>query len=413
MRKYLSALAVTACSISVFATDARVETMGNTQSFMKDDQSIFVNPATVAQYDRMLMGSFGLYTAKPSDNLGIQYNRDASKPYFGGTVSLGKSDDDKSKVTLGAVLNRYDPMLKYIDTSSKYFIGNPKGIADAEFLGDSSLVSKIDLMSGITLKNGFTVGLGGYIAFQSEKRNNVDQKMSRLVKGNVGISGKVADNMDLEAAVSVGTITLEGLTNYGTKSAVTSDNDLIFSADIRTFAEVPAINGHFVPHIQANVIKHHSDEKILDFNGGVGLNAGIDRGFVWGGIEGIYQNDTYCKFSNFKTLENAIADTTGERNRIGGRISFGVERNILTDWLVWRVGGSKLLAYEKLQDGNIASYWVENDESDLVSFGMGVNIEDRFHVDAVVSENMLYTFSNLFSGNSHHFSSKISATFAF
>ncbi len=412
MRSYLSSLAIVVSTVGVFATDARVETMGGTHNFFKDDQSIFVNPATIGDYDRMLMGSYGIYTEEATDgNIVAQYNRDARKPNFGATVSFGKSEADKSKFSIGAMFNRYDPMLRYI-TPGKDFIGNPAKVTIVDTVSYiDELVGKTDLLAGYTLKNGFTIGMGGYFAFQSNKEDNVEKALTQLVKGSLGVSGPVSDNMDLEASVAVGTISLKGLDGAST-TIVAADKDMVLTADVRAFADLPAINGKFVPHIQANVVKHHKDETIVDFNGGIGFNANIDRGFLWGGFEGLYLKDSYSQFKNFYTL--SVGDSaTGERSRIGGRVSFGIERNILTDWLVWRVGGSKLLAYEKLNDGNLASYWVENSEDDHVSFGMGVNIEDRFRVDAVVAENMLYTFSNLFSGNSHHFSSKISATFSF
>ncbi len=425
MRKYLAALAVAASTFSVMATDARVETMGGHHHFFKDDQSIFTNPATIADYGKMLTGSFGIYTAEEGeDNQNKQYNRDARKPYFGGTMSWGGTEEKKSKFTVGTVLNRYDPMLRYINPKDKeLYIGKPE-----ESLGDSvtfidSLVGKIDIIAGYTLNNGMTIGLGTYMAFQSEKEDNVDKAETRLTKGTLGISGPVSDNIELDASIGISAYTLKGY-NELDETVTSADNDIAISIDVRAFSSMPRINGSFVPHIQANIIKHHKDETLLDFNGGIGFNSNIDRGFFWGAFEGVYQNDSKARYSAYKKItgvdtdnpdapDNAYNSAMGKRSRIGGRASFGIERNVLTDWLVWRVGGSKLLAYEKLDDGNIASYWVENSGDDHVSFGMGVNIEDRFKVDAIVSENLLYTFSNLFSGNSHHFSSKISATFSF
>ncbi len=418
MRSYLSLIAVSVCAASVFATDARVETMGGTHSFMKDDQSIFVNPATVGGYGRLLMGSFGAYTKigedSAADAYSQQYNRDAMKPNFGATVSFGESEESKSKFTIGAMFNRYDPMLKYLDAGSQYYIGAPKE-SGAKFIPVEEMVGKTDVLAGVTLKNGLTIGVGTYMAFQTEKEKGVDKAKTSFNKVNLGVAGSVSDNLDFEAGLSVGSITLKGPQAIGIETVSSADKDMVITADVRAFADMPAINGKFVPHIQANIIKHHVDESILDFNGGVGLNSNIDRGFLWGGIEGIYQNDSYSILKNFRDSSSLglFADSIGTRSRIGGKVSFGIERNILTDWLVWRVGGAKLLAYEKLNEGDATSYWVENSEDDHVSFGMGVNIEDRFKVDAVVAENMLYTFSNLFSGNSHHFSSKISATFSF
>lgn len=425
MRKYLASLAVAASALTVLATDARIETMGGHQHFFKDDQSIFYNPATIAAYDDLLMGSFGVYVENAEDTAksNLQYNRDALKPYFGGTISFGDNEEKKSKFTIGAVMNRYDPLLDYVTEGSSKFFGYSKDNIDNgnKTVFVDKVVAKTDLITGVTLNNGITLGLGGYLAFQKDEQDNVEQAMTRVVKGTFGMSGAVSDMVDLEASVGVAALTLKGYKDREqTTKYVTADNDIAVTIDVRAFAAMEKFNGAFVPHIQANIVKHHIDETLLDFNGGIGFNANIDRGFFWAGFEGIYEDDSYGHINTWLLANDKDTITgdagkmlTGERSRIGGRISFGIERNILTDWLVWRVGGQKVLAYEKLSDGNVASYWVENPEDDHVSFGMGVNIEDRFKVDAVVAENLLYTFSNLFSGNSHHFSTKISATFAF
>ncbi len=415
MRKHLVGLAVASTAIAVMATDARIETMGGNSNFIKDDQSIFTNPATIADYDKMLIGSFGIYKENGADSANIynqQFNRDAARPNFGATMSWGETEESKSKFTVGAVFNRYDDALKYISPTHIDFVGAPKNSTDAQFL--DSLVGKIDLITGYTMDNGLTIGLGGYLAFQEEQENNVTKAMSRLAKGTIGISGPVgSNNTTLDASFGLMAITLDGYENANNATKVSSaHNDIGFTIDLRSFSRMEKINGDFVPHIQANILNHHDSETLLDFNAGVGFNSHIDRGFLWGGFEGLYVSDSYSDFGKYYDLP-AAADTTGKRSRIGGRVSFGIERNVLTDWLVWRVGASKMLAYEKLDEGNVASYWVQNPEDDHVSFGMGVNIENRFKVDAVVAENLLYTFSNLFSGSSHHFSSKISATFAF
>jgi len=418
MRKYLVGLAVASTAIAVMATDARIETMGGNQHFIKDDQSIYVNPATIADYDKMLMGSFGVYKENAADSLNYsnqQFNRDAARPYFGGTMSWGETEESKSKFTIGAVLNRYDAALRFITPGHIDFVGNPKSQnSSAKTVFLDTLVGKIDVVTGYTLNNGLTVGLGGYLAFQSEQENNVDKAMTRLAKGTIGINGPIgSSNTVLDASVGLMAITLDGYdSTINSKKVSSAHNDIGVSIDLRAFAPMPDINGDFVPHIQANILNHHDSETRLDFNGGVGFNSYIDRGFMWGAFEGVYESDSYTEFEKYATLPAAV-DSTGKRSRIGGRVTFGIERNVLTDWLVWRVGASKMLAYEKLDEGNVSSYWVENPEDDHVSFGMGVNIENRFKVDAVVSENLLYTFSNLFSGSSHHFSSKISATFAF
>ncbi len=437
MRKYLTSLIVAGSIFSSLATDARIETMGGTDHFFKDDWSIYRNPATIGDYDRMLIGSFGIYT-ETDDNVdaNTQVNRDAKKPYFGGTVSFSKDEETPSKFILGAVFNRYDDLLKlvlpeYKDgiVTNNNFLGYPQdkeGLTGetngVEYLKET--VGKMDLLVGYTLNNGLTIGLGGYLAFQSEKIDEADGAMTRVVKGNLGVAGSVSDNMDIEASIGLAAITLIGRQSSDGKkdsrTVNTMSNEIGFSIDARVFADAPSINGAFVPHIQANIISISDDKSIVDFNGGLGINAHIDRGFIWGGLEGFFYDhpskiiDSTISTNDFGT--DTIPGTGVVKtpvNQVGGKVAFGIERNVLTDWLIWRVGATKVLAYESFDGGDKGSQWIENHEDDHVSFGLGVNIEDRFKIDAVVAENILYTFSNLFSGNSHHFSSRISATFNF
>jgi hypothetical protein len=433
MRKYLTGLAIAGSVFSLFATDARIETMGGTDNFFKDDWSIYRNAATIGSYDRMLIGSFGIYSEEGEDFTGTQYNRDAKKPYFGGTMSFKKSDSTASKFILGAVFNRYDPLLRFVlpeysgtTVTNNDFLGYPVNedapagdVIGVEYLTET--VGKVDILVGYTLDNSMTVGMGAYLAFQSDKTDESTGAMTRVVKGNIGISGPMAENLELEASIGIAALTLIGresdADNKSSKTVRTMTDDIAFSVDARVFADAPAINGAFVPHIQANVLQAPNDETIFDFNAGLGVNSYIDRGFIWGGIEGIFLQHPNKNVSGM--TDNAVDTLAGTNvayadvNQVGGKVAFGIERNMLADWLVWRVGAAKVLAYETFDDSNAGSHWIENSEDDHVSFGLGVNIEDRFKVDAVVAENMIYTFTNLFSGNSHHFSSRISATFNF
>ena len=102
---------------------------------------------------------------------------------------------------------------------------------------------------------------------------------------------------------------------------------------------------------------------------------------------------------------------------VGGRISFGIERNIIWDWFVIRVGGQKSILInakgtdERMMTENPAS---EETDEDLVGLGFGINIENRPRVDFVANEIFPYTFSNLISsGQQKYLFSKVSATYSF
>jgi len=52
-------------------------------------------------------------------------------------------------------------------------------------------------------------------------------------------------------------------------------------------------------------------------------------------------------------------------------------------------------------------------DNDLVSFGFGLNIEDKLKVDAVVAKDFLFTGGALFSGPIDHVLTRVSASYSF
>jgi hypothetical protein len=217
--------------------------------------------------------------------------------------------------------------------------------------------------------------------------------------------------VDLEASVGISALTLRGAIDANsTESAFhyAAENDIGIQVDVRMFADASTLNGAFVPHIQANIF-NYGEERIIDFNAGVGINLNIDRGFFWAGLEGVYN-----KTSNILVGQEANgAAKFGKRDVTGGRVGFGIERNVLTDWFVIRVGGSKLFAKESRDSDKSGSKFIETADEDHVSLGMGVNIEDRLKIDFTLAQNLPYTFTNLFSGNSSYLASRVSAVFSF
>jgi hypothetical protein len=244
-----------------------------------------------------------------------------------------------------------------------------------------------------------------------------DELKNRFVKANVGVNTPIGDGVDLEASVAISTLTLQGLVLDFTAPAATyraADNDVGIQIDVRMFADIAQLNGAFVPRVQANIFNYSNptnggNERIIDFNAGLGINLNIDRGFFWAGLEGLYN-----KTSNaIVEVDSKNEDVFGKTDKIGGRVGFGIERNVLTDWFIIRVGGAKELAKESKSSGNKGYEWVETPDADHVSLGMGVNIEDRLKIDFTVSQNLPYTFTNLFSGNSAYLASRVSAVFSF
>ena len=443
MKKIIMGVMAAGVACAVFATDARVETMGRTDRFFSDEISIHQNAANLGLYDKIMYGSYGLFN---SDS----YNPEL--PYFGGAISFGQKENSRSKFSVGVTFNRVDSALNYVmfnidslglrypyaklkkTTGGKTYHPEDINLTDraVNYLGNNiegkwpvdgphsvDLVGKIDIMLAKTLSNGTTIGLGAYLAFQDSTKSSEDGFKNRYVRGNVGVNTQIGDGINLEASVALSALTLIGeiVEPYELDKPyyAAADNDIGTTIDVRMFADVASINAAFVPHIQANIIQYACGrEKIIDFNAGLGFNLNIDRGFFWTGIEGFYTKKSlaFIKYDNDDNLPHF-----GSKDVIGGKVGFGIERNVLTDWFVIRVGGGKILAKESLADGKEGSKWVENPDGDHVSLGMGVNIEDRLKIDFTVSNNIPYTFTNLFSGSnsgkSTYISSRVSAVFAF
>ncbi len=429
--RFLGIVALAGFLCASYATDSRVLTMGGNDNFFMDDISIYKNPANLNVYPNMLFGDLGRYVIDPDLDdttryAGLaRYNRDPQRPYWGGILSYSlnrsaEAGDQYPMLSIGAVFNRHDPMLDYLIPSSGSYAGTkPEDLGEA-VLTMAEPIGKIDVLVGYALRNGGMIGVGTYLAFQKETDASKTLYESTLYKVNFGLNWPLTKTMDLEVSAGGAQMTGTGtITVYDTVGTapdtlilpkseteeVVANGDLSYRADVRLFSAMTVLNGDFVPHVGFELRNLADGEKqVLDVNGGLGINLNIDRGFFWAGIEGIYE-------SSMLTDDNS---TTWER--LGGRIAFGIERNIVWDWFLLRAGGNKKIMYERT--GEDSGLWYQNPESnassdDLLSVGAGVNIENRFKIDGIVAEDIFYTFTNLFSGTHHHLMSRISATFSF
>jgi hypothetical protein len=420
------------------ATDARVLTMGGNDNFFMDDISIFRNPANINYYPNMLLGSLGIYVPSSSDTgkySALQRNNtDPIRPY-GGTIlsySLNQSSESGNQyplLSVGLVLNRWDPYLDYFDPGSDNFTSAFGSAATRYVL---SPVGKLDIMLGYAMSNGAMIGAGTYLAFQKQSIMTPDGQSfsleSSIYKGDIGINWPIAKSMNLEAslgissmkenAMVVDTLTLKANQTYDTTykadPEIIANNNLSFKADLRLFSALTALNGDFVPHLSAEFINLNG-YAAQDYSLGIGVNINIDKGFFWTGLEGLVEQKDFSKF-NSTFSANAPQDsitTTG----IGARLSAGLERNVVWDWLVLRIGVSKKLLYVSNGDGG-NGHWEQNPESgssndDFASVGVGVNIENRFRIDGVVAKNVFYTFTNLISGPQQDLMNRITLTYSF
>ncbi|MCL2183076.1 MAG: hypothetical protein FWB85_06375 [Chitinispirillia bacterium] len=405
-RRALALILAAGFVVGSYATDARVAVMGrqSTPWFYRDEVSVFSNPADMSLYPNMLYGSFGWVPAPAGDqqNFYYQYNL-AVDPHFGAMISHRFSEEENGPMfSFGAFLNRRDNMVDKLMMAGGT---DPLRIADTNRVGYNlpEPVGKLDLMFGYDLGNGLAIGLGGYAAFQTIKQNDNITAQTEFYKGSLGVNWNIEQGLDLEAAFNAGFSNASylpiGVTYRPDSVRVVSDGDYFIRGDVRFFSAVPAINGSFVPQVSLEFMEL-AEKKVIDLNGGVGINMNIDRGFFWAGLQGVYTQ----------------TDSVGGANEsIGARISFGIERNIMWDWFLIRVGGQKVVRHET--KGNNSTWWENNpsdgSDGDLVGLGFGINIDNRLRIDFVASEDLPYTFTNLISGNTYNLFNRVSATYRF
>jgi hypothetical protein len=411
--------------MSIYATDARVITLGGNDNFFMDDFSIFRNPANINYYPNMLLGSPGTYNMAKSDTsndslAGLRRkNTDPQNPYFGPILSYSLNQSSESGnqyplLSLAVILNRYDNMLDYLNPeapSHKLWGVFPKLKRDSVAFATADPVGKIDVMLGYGMQNGMLIGVGGYFAFQRGDSLGTTLE-SGLYRGNIGINWPIAKSMNLEISAGItsikGTGYVSSLTPASRGIKIIADNNVSVRGDIRLFSALTTLNGDFVPHLSIENINLNNYSE-MNVAGGLGVNINIDKGFFWAGLEGLYEATTY------KSVTSRGGDSIP--SGIGARISAGLERNVIFDWWVWRIGVSKKLLY--MTDGNNEKgHWVQNPEADgsdgdEFALGWGLNIENRLKVDVVIAEDMFYTWTNFISGAAHHLANRITATYSF
>jgi len=447
LRFAIAAVAVVG-SVSTFATNARVESMGKNSTFIMDDISIFDNSANINLYPNFLIGELGNYI-NHSDTVKTGQNRDPLDPWFGGIFSLKISADNS--LSIAGVLNRKDErLLKYfpdrIYTGSGY---------DKEERGVPAPVpaTNFDGFLGANIGNK-AFGAHVYLAHQDglngENEISSDAFVSAL-QVDLGTNIEISNDYSIE--VSIGSARIQ----YGPRDRKLLDQDLLsYFGNVRLFSRIAAINGHLIPVASfRNMVVPGREE--LDAGLGMGVDAAFDRGFFWLGLKGFYNNQRAG--SNWKVIdiidendphktkvlrtETVFTDLDdgedsyggGSVSRLwqfGGTISFGIEKNIWWDWFVLRVGGQKTITYadykygsqprdilcpnkNKLGCSENGNYFVTNAISDgtrddNVGFGFGINVEEKLKIDATVAEDVV--FRNPFQGEGRLIS-RISATYSF
>jgi len=417
----VSTLAVLGTAGLVHATNARVESMGKHDTYFMDDISVWVNPANANIYPNYLMGELGQmhYTEKTTSGTDMsalaRYNKDPEKPWFGAIFAKSFSADPNSgnrypQIVVGGALNRDDELLEMLPGK---VLTTKKDSASVVTLQDPAL--KIDALIGYAAPNGMLFGAKLYVA-KSDTSNTVGnyETQSSIWAGTFGVNMPVAQGLDFEAALTVAQVDAEAVS--GTKE-YDSKSDLSFVGTARAFISAPAISGEIVPAAKFQQLDGPGIENDVRFTVGSGVNVSLDRGFFWIGADYSLISTESKLLNGVVTDIDTIPLTTYDANQV--RVSFGIERNVWWDWFVLRVGGQKIFTSEETKlNGEKVTNIATNPEgnglpNDHVSFGFGLNIEDKLKVDAVVAEDILFTGGNLLGGPADHVITRISSTYSF
>jgi len=420
-----------AAASAAFATNARVESMGENADYFMDDVNIWKNPADANLYPNYLLGELGQMNGR-GDSTGYsglaRYNRDPMKPWFGAVFAKSFAPDGSNsgrypQFVIGGALNREDEWLAYLPTSVQIKTNNlqsPAGISYSTY-NLTNFPVKFDGILGFADANGNLYGLKTYLAY-SDSTSGTREVQTVLNTYTVGVNLPFGTQYSLEADATLGFLSAEvkdkdtmGSQPRHYKSGMSPS----VGADARLFVDARPLPIMIVPAISFRNV-NAPDRTLTNFRVGSGANVSLDRGFFWLGVDYFYSTDeVFATDASYSTVSDSVTSTTITDN--GLRVSFGIERNIWTDWFVIRVGGQKIINFRKVNGtAAIPSYStmstnpdINANDKDLVNFGFGLNIEDKLKIDAVVAKDILYTGGNLFGGPVDHVLSRISASYSF
>ena len=421
---------------SAFATFARVESMGKNTTYIMDDVSIFDNPANANLYSNYLIGGFGAYT---DNDMKAGGNKDPQHPTFGGIFSISFGDDNHPdpKFTIGGLFGR-------VNTDLAMYLPDYVQMGNNSYTIVPETVTNFDGFLGGTLSSGDAWGLHIYIAHQDG--GDVDESgtyqpdskaYASIVQLDAGLNFQIGSGTSYELSGGIARV------QYGPdRHDFFDDGDFSILAKARAFFTMDAIDGELVPAVSMKLAQSPGiDDKRAQ--AGMGINVAMDRGFFWMGLDFIWNqtkaHDWYYVSGDKNVNEGNgawVYDSRNEddphwdkRSDIGGKISFGIERNIWWDWFVIRVGGQKSILYTECDVNSKNEYndkrygickdngtffttnpLADGSNDDHVGFGFGINIEERLKIDVTVAEDLL--FRNPFQGEGRIFS-RLDATYSF
>jgi len=440
--KILLILLIVGMVQTTFATQSRVESMGKRPSFFLDDITIFDNPANATFYSSALMGELGFFDQNKTDKLQKGLNQDPYTPWFGALFQFSLSDKGMRdpEMTIGGFFGReHYEFTRFVPRKVVPYGADPVPIPQ-------TLTNFDAFLAGTTI-DGSAIGAHVYVGVQDGKQDDPQSPLGgstgeispnahvSILSMDYGVNFLITSEASMEVTLGVARI------QYGPSRKTFLDPGLFsFYSQGRLFIDVNALSGQFVTGYKvADYEVPGWEENFYDVNAGV--NVIIPRGLVWFGIDGIHikefvgsswdkweeKGEFFTVYKEPGSRDKVLKDRT---DKIGGIVSFGIERNIWGNWLILRVGGQKSFIYEVCHNesgktekaivcpaapGGEGNYWVTNPYGDgslddHVGFGIGLNIDNKLKVDANIAEDA--PFRNPTRGEGRLIS-RVSAVYSF
>ncbi|MDR2579912.1 MAG: hypothetical protein LBC85_02830 [Fibromonadaceae bacterium] len=427
---------------SLFATQARVESMGKRSAFFLDDVSIFSNPANATLYSNTFMGELGFYSQNSLGTADVGFRRDPFNPWFGALFRNELSNEGlrDPQITIGGFFQRDRPEFARFIPRKVVVMGDTISIPQT--------ITNFDAFLAGTMVDGSAVGAHVYVGLQNGKQDDdvlADDAHTSVLTMDYGANFLITNRSSVELSFGIARI------QYGPVRKSFLDSDLFsFYSQGRLFLEMDAWHGHFITGYKvADIEVPGWNELSLNLN--TGFNVIIHRGQFWFGLDAVHVREnvgTWEKFhgeddkgrpDNFliyrepNPKEEIVEDAS---KQFGGILSFGIERNIWKNWLLVRAGAQKSVIYKtchnntdrSASEGGVSavcpsagdkkgrySYWTTNPYNDgtlddHLGFGVGLNIDNKLKIDASVAEDIF--FRNPFT-QTGRFLSRISAIYVF
>ena len=407
------------------ATNARVEAMGKNADYFMDDINIWKNPADANLYPNYLLGELG---QERSQDTVYKGNSDPIKPWFGAIFAKSFAPEGAASTgrypqfVIGGALNREDEWLSYMPSKVSILTNNLRGTKNTTTYDVSATPVKFDGILGYADAAGNLFGLKTYYAYNDSTAGSREVK-TIVNTYTLGANIPFGTQYSLEADATLGFLSLDVKDSLDEKTQLSrsysSGITPSFGADGRLFVDARPLPIVLVPAVSFRDVNAPS-RTLTSFRIGSGANVSLDRGFFWLGVDYFNSSDEIfadTSDASFGTVTDSISSTTIDDQ--GVRVSFGIERNIWTDWFVIRVGGQKVIKFRNVK-GKGVNYSTTStnldggdDDNDLVSVGIGLNIEDKLKVDAVVAKDIFFNGGGLLSHSVDHILSRVSASYSF